>query len=79
MGPDKVRFLPSNGVFAEVDRLLGVDEPLQWKHDAARRLVIELPGTLQPESARPCRPAYVFKIEEEAGRTKQHSTDDRGI
>ena len=30
------------------------------------RIVIELPGTLQPESARPCRQAYVFKIEEEA-------------
>ena len=45
--------------------LLGVTEPLKWKHDEARGLVIELPSALQQESARPCRQAYVFKIEGE--------------
>ena len=45
--------------------LLGVVEPLQWQYDEAQGLVIELPGTLHPDSARPCRQAYVFKIEGE--------------
>ncbi|MGO8746260.1 MAG: alpha-L-fucosidase [Thermoguttaceae bacterium] len=42
--------------------LLGVREPLAWRLDAQRGLVIEIPGKLQAEENRPCRQAYVFKI-----------------
>ena len=43
--------------------LLGAPEPLPWREVGGESFVIELPSSLQPESARPCRQAYVFKIE----------------
>ncbi len=43
--------------------MLGVAEPLAWRTDPARGLVIEIPQPLQAERNRPCRQAYVVKIE----------------
>jgi len=43
--------------------MLGVPTPLAWRTDSARGLVIEIPQPLQAERNRPCRQAYVFKIE----------------
>jgi len=46
-------------------RLLGVSGALDWRQDAARGLVIQLPERLQDEARRPCRQAYAFKVEVE--------------
>lgn len=43
--------------------MLGVREPLEWRMDDHEGLVIDLPGSLQREGDRPCKQAYVFKIE----------------
>lgn len=43
--------------------MLGVPEPLAWRTDPARGLVVEFPRPLQAEPNRPCRQAYVLKIE----------------
>jgi len=45
-------------------RLLGVNQPLRWRQEP-EELVIDLPESLQQESNRPNRFAYVFKIEPE--------------
>jgi alpha-L-fucosidase len=42
--------------------MLGVAEPLRWSFAEKRGLTIELPETLQDENNRPCRDAWVFKI-----------------
>lgn len=43
--------------------LLGFDQPLAWESDANAGLTIRIPETLQNETNRPGRHAYVFKIE----------------
>jgi alpha-L-fucosidase len=43
--------------------MLGVSNPLDWRMDDDKGLVIELPSRLQVEENRPCKQAYVFKIE----------------
>jgi alpha-L-fucosidase len=43
--------------------LLGARNPLAWRVDSARGLVVEIPEHLQAEQDRPCRQAYAFKIE----------------
>ena len=43
-------------------RLLGYEHDLKWRMEDDR-LVIELPKELQDASARPCHPAYAFKVE----------------
>ena len=45
--------------------MLGTSEPLQWRNDQERGLVIEMPATLQDESSRPCKAACVLQIESE--------------
>lgn len=44
-------------------RMLGVPDPLNWRNDPGRGLIIDLPEHLQDESKRPCRYAYCFRIE----------------
>jgi len=44
--------------------LLGFKEPLKWRNDGERGLVIEIPKELQDEAKRPCKQAYAFKIED---------------
>ncbi len=44
--------------------MLGDGGPLDWHH-TEDRLVIEIPKKLQNEENRPCRQAYVFKIEKD--------------
>lgn len=44
-------------------RLLGCDKPLAWRNEAGRGLVIDILEDLQEEDHRPCRQAYVFRIE----------------
>jgi nicotinamidase-related amidase len=56
----RVRPRPATKVF-----MLGVDEPLAWRLDDARGLVVELPKRFQIEANRPCRQAYAFKLEGE--------------
>ena len=43
-------------------RLLGYEHDLKWRMEGDS-LVIELPKELQDASARPCHPAYAFKVE----------------
>jgi hypothetical protein len=43
--------------------MLGVRDPLPWHIDSTRGLVVAIPEYLQTERARPCRQAYVLKIE----------------
>jgi hypothetical protein len=45
-------------------RLLGYAAPLKWAY-ADGRLTIHIPAALQEDSARPCRSAWAFRIEEE--------------
>lgn len=47
-------------------RLLGYPAPLKWDY-ANGRLTIHIPASLQEESARPCRSAWAFRIEEQQG------------
>jgi alpha-L-fucosidase len=51
--------------------LLGFKEPLKWRNDGERGLVIEVPKELQDEAKRPCKQAYAFRIED--------WRDDRGV
>jgi len=44
-------------------RMLGYPEPLSWRQDPERGVVIELPSVLQNEARRPCRFAFGFRIE----------------
>ncbi len=44
-------------------RMLGVDEPLAWKNNAAGELEIEIPAKLQDPANRPCPQAWAFRIE----------------
>jgi len=44
-------------------RMLGYDEPLAWRMEDNKGLVIELPEHLQDEANRPCRQAWAFKIQ----------------
>jgi alpha-L-fucosidase len=44
--------------------MLGVDEPLKWRSDPDRGIVIDLPETLQVQANRRCRQSYVFRIEQ---------------
>jgi alpha-L-fucosidase len=50
-------------------RLLGYGAPLKWEY-ADGRLTIHVPAALQEESARPCRSAWAFRIEETPGAAK---------
>ena len=43
--------------------MLGVKDPLNWRNDPTEGLVIEIPDYLQDGDNRPCKHAYVFKIE----------------
>ena len=45
-----------------VIRLLGQDHDLKWQQDP-EKLSIQMPEELQDETKRPCRQAYVFKVE----------------
>jgi len=45
--------------------LLGYEKPLSWSMDAANGLLIQLPKALQEDNNRPCKHAFVFKIETE--------------
>ncbi|HUT29227.1 MAG TPA: alpha-L-fucosidase [Sedimentisphaerales bacterium] len=49
--------------------MLGVDEPLKWRSDPDRGLVIDVPDNLQTEASRPCKQYYVFRIEQEPAGT----------
>lgn len=42
--------------------MLGTDRPLKWTQDD-KGLTIELPADLQDDTKRPCKQAYVFKME----------------
>jgi alpha-L-fucosidase len=43
--------------------MLGVAQPLTWRNDESRGLVIEIPSPVQDESRRPSKYAYCFRIE----------------
>ena len=43
--------------------MLGVTEPLRWRHDSTSGLVIQIPANLQDEAKRPCKYSYCFRIE----------------
>ena len=43
--------------------MLGVKEPLQWHYNQNEGVTIEIPDSLQTETARPCQYAYTFKID----------------
>jgi len=43
--------------------MLGVRDPLAWRMDPSRGLIVRIPDGLQPEPSRPCRQAYAIKIE----------------
>jgi alpha-L-fucosidase len=45
-------------------RMIGYDADLKW-HQAGDSLVIDIPDELQEESKRPCKQAYVFKLQSE--------------
>ena len=45
-------------------RMLGSDTDLTWRMDG-NNVVIDMPDALQDESKRPCKQAYVFKVESE--------------
>ncbi|MCX7006775.1 MAG: hypothetical protein NTY53_05940 [Kiritimatiellaeota bacterium] len=49
-------------------RLLGYERDLQWRMEGDS-LVIELPKELQDANARPCHPAYAFKVESAPWKT----------
>jgi alpha-L-fucosidase len=44
-------------------RMLGAADPLQWRNDPGRGLVVDIPSHWQDESKRPCKYAYCFRIE----------------
>jgi hypothetical protein len=44
-------------------RLLGFAQPLAWREDASRGLVISLPSVLQDPAKRPCQFGWAFEIE----------------
>ncbi|MGA8594841.1 MAG: alpha-L-fucosidase [Bryobacteraceae bacterium] len=44
-------------------RMLGFAQPLEWREDGNRGLVINLPSTLQDPTKRPCELAWAFQIE----------------
>jgi alpha-L-fucosidase len=44
-------------------RMLGSQQPLQWRNDGARGLIVQIPETLQDPSKRPCRFCWGFEIE----------------
>lgn len=44
-------------------RLLGFTQPLAWREDSARGVVISLPSVLQDPAKRPCQFAWTFEIE----------------
>ncbi|MGO8931497.1 MAG: alpha-L-fucosidase [Limisphaerales bacterium] len=50
-------------------RMLGVEQPLQWRPEGPAGIVISMPGSLQDPVNRPCRQAYAFKFmaDSEAG------------
>jgi len=43
--------------------MLGTAQPLTWRNDESRGLVVEIPSSLQDESKRPCKYAYGFRIQ----------------
>lgn len=43
--------------------MLGYPEPLSWRQDSERGIVIDLPAVLQDERRRPCQFAFGFRIE----------------
>ena len=42
-------------------RMLGVEQPLQWRADGTG-IVVSLPDSLQDPAHRPCQQAYAFKF-----------------
>jgi alpha-L-fucosidase len=44
-------------------RMLGFSDPLQWRQDSTRGLIIDLPSSLQDAPKRPCDYAWAFQIE----------------
>lgn len=44
-------------------RMLGLLDPLQWRQDNSRGLVIDLPSSLQDARKRPCEFVWAFQIE----------------
>jgi len=49
--------------------MLGVKDPLKWRLDDVKGLVIDIPAELQGEEKRPCKQAWAFRIEGEAVET----------
>jgi len=45
-------------------KLLGYEIPLKWEIDSNNKFVIHLPEELQDQENRPCKYAWVFRIEE---------------
>ena len=44
-------------------KLLGYDIPLKWEMDGNNKFVIYLPEELQEQENRPCKYAWVFRME----------------
>lgn len=44
-------------------RMLGVREPLVWRLNEEREIVLEPPGVFRDDKNRPCEHAWAFKIE----------------
>ncbi len=44
--------------------MLGFDKPLKWRYEKDNGLTVSIPEQLRSEGNRPCRQAYVFKIEQ---------------
>ena len=47
-------------------KMLGTNTPLAWEVNENGNLLVEIPGSLQEESNRPCKFAWTFKINGEA-------------
>lgn len=50
-------------------RMLGVEQPLQWRAEGTGGVIVSLPDSLQDPAQRPCLQAYAFKfmVDSEAG------------
>ncbi len=46
-----------------VIRMLGFAQPLEWRKDSSRGLVVNLPAVLQDAAKRPCQYAWAFEME----------------
>ena len=55
--------------------MLGIDQPLEWTQDAEKGVIIQIPEELQIEENRPCRYAWVFKIEGEQAKVADNLID----